>query len=73
MRNETNSDYINTIISQFIRIITVLVMMLIWAVQILYQDRCALYYVEYLYSYELDDNILFINKDNKTVDYLYVN
>lgn len=29
MRNETDSDYINTIISQFIRIITVLVMMLI--------------------------------------------
>lgn len=30
MRNETNSDYINIIISQFIRIITVLVMMLIF-------------------------------------------
>ena len=25
------------------------------------------------YSYELDDNILFISKDNKIVDYLYVN
>lgn len=30
-------------------------------------------YEQEKYSYELDDNILFINKDNKTVDYLYVN
>lgn len=29
-------------------------------------------YEQEKYSYELDDNILFINKDNKTVDYLYV-
>lgn len=29
-------------------------------------------YKQEKYSYELDDNILFINKDNKTVDYLYV-
>ena len=28
---------------------------------------------EIKYSYELDNNILFINKDNKTVDYLYIN
>lgn len=30
-------------------------------------------YEQEKYSYELDNNILFINKDNKTVDYLYVN
>lgn len=30
-------------------------------------------YEQEKYSYELDDNILFINRDNKTVDYLYVN
>lgn len=29
-------------------------------------------YEQEKYSYELDDNILFINKDNKTIDYLYV-
>lgn len=30
-------------------------------------------YEQEKYNYELEDNILFINKDNKTVDYLYVN
>ena len=30
-------------------------------------------YQQEKYSYELDDNILFINRDNKIVDYLYVN
>lgn len=30
-------------------------------------------YEQEKYSYELDDNILFISKDNKVIDYLYVN
>lgn len=36
-------------------------------------DKGFFIYEQEKYSYELDDNILFINKDNKTVDYLYVN
>lgn len=36
-------------------------------------DKGYFIYEQEKYSYELDDNILFINKDNKTVDYLYVN
>lgn len=35
-------------------------------------DKGYFIYEQEKYSYELDDNILFINKDNKTVDYLYV-
>lgn len=30
-------------------------------------------YEQEKYTYELDDNILFISKDNKVIDYLYVN
>lgn len=36
-------------------------------------DKGYFIYEQEKYSYELDNNILFINKDNKTVDYLYVN
>lgn len=36
-------------------------------------DKGFFIYEQEKYSYELDDNILFINKDNKTVYYLYVN
>ena len=35
-------------------------------------DKGYFIYEQEKYSYELDDNILFINKDNKTVEYLYV-
>lgn len=35
-------------------------------------DKGYFIYEQEKYSYELDDNILFINKDNKTIDYLYV-
>lgn len=35
-------------------------------------DKGYFIYEQKKYSYELDDNILFINKDNKTIDYLYV-
>ena len=36
-------------------------------------DKGYFIYEQEKYSYELDNNILFINKDNKTVDYLYIN
>lgn len=36
-------------------------------------DKGYFIYEQEKYSYELDDNILFINKDNKTIEYLYVN
>ncbi len=35
-------------------------------------DKGYFIYEQEKYSYELDDNILFINKDNKTVEYLYI-
>lgn len=35
-------------------------------------DKGYFIYEQEKYSYELDNNILFINKDNKTIDYLYV-
>ncbi len=35
-------------------------------------DKGYFIYEQEKYSYELDNNILFINKDNKTVEYLYV-
>lgn len=36
-------------------------------------DKGYFIYEQEKYSYELDDNILFISKGNKIVDYLYVN
>ena len=36
-------------------------------------DNGYFIYEQEKYSYKLDDNILFISKDNKVVDYLYVN